>query len=170
INNLLYRSYGNESSDFEEDTYLDMYIFQCGKKWGKKISGVENYGESMQLMAEAYKDAARDKNKKERSYGDWNNDYSTDKLQEAYRLGNLDLLDSINKYNSVSAAFDEKFLYRRNEIQAASIDSILRSGATLFVGVGAAHLPGNRGVIELLRRKGYRLRPVKMGERASKEK
>lgn len=36
INNLLYRSYGNESSDFEEDTYLDMYIYQCGKKWGKK--------------------------------------------------------------------------------------------------------------------------------------
>lgn len=35
INSLLYRTYGNESSDFEEDTYLDMYIFQCGKKWGK---------------------------------------------------------------------------------------------------------------------------------------
>ncbi|MGH2552962.1 MAG: TraB/GumN family protein, partial [Chitinophagaceae bacterium] len=57
INSLLYRSYGNQSSDFEEDTYLDMYIYQCGKKWGKKITGVENYGESMRLMAEAYKDA-----------------------------------------------------------------------------------------------------------------
>jgi uncharacterized protein YbaP (TraB family) len=59
INNLLYRSYGNESSDFEEDTYLDMYIFQCGKKWGKKVAGVENYGESMRLMTEAYKDACQ---------------------------------------------------------------------------------------------------------------
>src|SRR6185436_1155106 len=108
INNLLYRSYGNESSDFEEDTYLDMYIFQCGKKWGKKVSGVENYGESMQLMAEAYKDAWKDKDKKERSY-DGASDYSGEKLQEAYRNGNIDLLDSINKYNSTSAAFDEKF-------------------------------------------------------------
>ncbi len=170
INNLLYRSYGNESSDFEEDTYLDMYIFQCGRKWGKRITGVENYGESMQLMAEAYRDAAKDKNKKERSYGDWDKDYSTEKLQEAYRRGNLDLLDTINKYNSFSAAFDEKFLYRRNEIQALSIDSILRSGTRLFVGVGAAHLPGDRGVIEILRSKGYKLRPVKMGERASREK
>lgn len=170
INNLLYRSYGNESSDFEEDTYLDMYIFQCGKKWGKKVTGVEDYGESMRLMAEAYKDAAKDKNRKERSYGDWDEAYSPDKLQEAYRRGNLDLLDTINKYNSISAAFDEKFLYRRNEIQAASIDSILKSGNTLFVGVGAAHLPGDRGVIEILRKSGYRLRPVKMGERASREK
>jgi uncharacterized protein YbaP (TraB family) len=170
INNLLYRSYGNESSDFEEDTYLDMYIFQCGKKWSKKIAGVENYGESMKLMAEAYKDAIKDKNKKERSYGDRDDAYSADKLQEAYRNGNLDLLDSINRYNSVSDAFDEKFLYKRNQIQANSIDSIIRSGATLFVGVGAAHLPGQRGVIEILRQRGYKLRPVKMGERASKDK
>ena len=50
------------------------------------------------------------------------------------------------------------------------MDSILRSGKTLFVGVGAAHLPGNRGVIELLRRQGYKLRPVKMGERDSRDK
>lgn len=169
INNLLYRSYGNEASDFEEDTYLDMYIFQCGKKWGKKVAGVENYGESMKLMAEAYKDAAKDKNKKERSY-DGAEEYSADKLQEAYRNGNLDLLDSINKYNSVSPAFDEKFLYRRNEIQAASMDSIMKAGNRLFVGVGAAHLPGDRGVIEILRKKGYKLRPVKMGERDSRDK
>jgi uncharacterized protein YbaP (TraB family) len=170
INNLLYRSFGNESSDFEEDTYLDMYIFQCGKKWGKRISGVENYGESMQLMVEAYQDAARDKNRKERSYGDWDEAYSSDKLQDAYRLGNLDLLDSINKYNSISEAFDEKFLYRRNEIQAENIDSILRTGSALFVGVGAAHLPGSRGVIEILRKKGYTLRPVKMGQRSGRDK
>lgn len=169
INNLLYRSYGNESSDFEEDTYLDMYIYQCGKKWGKKVAGVEQYGESMKLMMEAYKDAAKDRNIKERSY-DNEDIYSSNKLQEAYRSGNLDWLDSINKYNSFSAAFDEKFLYRRNEIQASSIDSILRSGQSLFVGVGAAHLPGSRGVIEMLRREGYRLRPVKMGARDSQHK
>ncbi|HSU26773.1 MAG TPA: TraB/GumN family protein, partial [Chitinophagaceae bacterium] len=169
INNLLYRTYGNESSDFEEDTYLDMYIFQCGKKWGKNVTGVENYGESMRLMSEAYKDAAKDKNKKDRSF-DREEGYSSDKIQEAYRSGNLDLLDSINRYNSFSDAFDEKFLYRRNQIQAGSIDSILRSGSTLFVGVGAAHLPGSRGVIEILRSKGYILRPVRMTERDSRDK
>ena len=169
INNLLYRSYGNETSDFEEDTYLDMYIYQCGKKWGKKVAGVEKYAESMKLMMEAYKDAAKDRDTKERSY-ESEEGYSYNKLQEAYRSGNLDWLDSINKYNSFSAAFDEKFLYRRNEIQASSIDSILRSGQSLFVGVGAAHLPGGRGVIEMLRQQGYKLRPVKMGARDSQHK
>ncbi len=170
INNLLYRTYGGQSGDFEEDTYLDMYIYQCGKKRGKKVAGVEDYGESMRLMAEAYRDAAKDKNRKERSYGDVAEDYSPAKLQDAYRSGDLDLLDSINKFNSVSAAFDEKFLYKRNEIQANSIDSIIKTGVSLFVGVGAAHLPGGRGVIEMLRKKGYKVRPVKMGERDSREK
>src|SRR5690606_4900816 len=169
INNLLYRNYDRGNSDFEEDTYLDMYIYQCGKRWGKKVAGVESYEESMKLVAEAYRDAAKDRNKRTRRYGR-DEDYSMERLQEAYRTGNLDLLDSINKYNSVSEAFDEKFLYKRNEIQAESIDSILASRKSLFVGVGAAHLPGERGVIEMLREMGYKLRPIRMSQRDSHHK
>lgn len=72
-------------------------------------------------------------------------------------------MDSLIKITTTSEAFNEKFLYKRNEIQANSIDSIIRK-ETLFVGVGAAHLPGQRGVIEILRRKGYTLRPVRMSD------
>ena len=169
INNFLYRNNSERAADFEEDTYLDMHIYQAGKKWGKKVLGVENFDESMRLMKEAYEDAAREKNKKEKSY-DYDENLSYSKLEDAYRTGNLDWLDSINKTNSNSPAFDEKFLYKRNDIQATSIDSILKSKQTLFVGVGAAHLPGERGVIEQLRRMGYRLRPIRMTERDSRHK
>lgn len=169
LNNFLYRSRSEYSSDFEEDTYLDLHIFQAGKKLGKKITGVEDFDGSMNLVKEAYADAAKEKNKKERGY-DVDEDLSSRNLEAAYRSGNLDLLDTINKANSRSAAFDEKFLYKRNEIQAHSIDSILKKGTSLFVGVGAAHLPGQRGVIELLRRAGYTLRPIKMRERDSQHK
>jgi len=168
INNLLYRSYSENGSDFEEDTYLDLYIYQTGKRLGKRVAGVEQYAESMRLMNEAFKDAASEKNRKEKSF-DIDEDYSPNKLQEAYRSGDLDLIDSINRVNSQSDAFDEKFLYKRNEIQVNSIDSILKR-SSLFVGVGAAHLPGERGVIELLRKKGYRLRPIIMGARDSGHK
>jgi hypothetical protein len=40
----------------------------------------------------------------------------------------------------------------------------------LFVSVGAAHLPGPRGVIELLRKKGYHLRPIVMNDRDAAQK
>jgi uncharacterized protein YbaP (TraB family) len=169
INNFLYRTNSGPSSDFEEDTYLDLHIFQAGKKLGKKICGVEDFHGSMQLVKEAYADAVKEKNKKEKSY-DYDEDLSFRNMEEAYRTGNLDLLDTINKVNSQSAAFDEKFLYKRNEIQAVSIDSILKRGNTLFVGVGAAHLPGERGVIEMLRRMGYTLRPIKMKVRDNQHK
>ena len=169
INSFLYRTNSDKAVDFEEDTYLDMHIYQAGRKWGKKVCGVENFDRSMELMKEAYVDASKEKIKKERNY-DYDGDFSYSKLEDAYRSGNLDLLDTINKVNSTSAAFDEKFLYKRNEIQANSIDSIIKTKQSLFVGVGAAHLPGQRGVIELLRRKGYILRPIKITERDSKNK
>jgi hypothetical protein len=98
INNLLYRSFLG-GSDFEEDTYLDMYIYQVGKKWGKKVAGVENYKETIKLVAEAYSDARKPKNRKQKSY-DFDEEFSINKLREAYRTGNLDLLDTINQLNS----------------------------------------------------------------------
>lgn len=173
INGMLYRTY-NYGADFEEDTYLDMYIFQTGSKLGKKLAGVENFEESEKLVAEAYKDAAKERRNSKKLYDD---DYSYEDniknpytIEDAYRKGDLDMLDSMEQKQFNSKAFLEKFLYKRNEIQANSIDSIIKSKTSLFVGVGSAHLPGKRGVIEMLRAKGYKLRPVKMGERDGMQK
>ena len=135
INSFLYRTNSDRAVDFEEDTYLDMHIYQAGKKWGKKVCGVENFDRSMELMKEAYVDASKEKAKKERSF-DYDGDFSYSKLEDAYRTGNLDLLDTINKVNSTSAAFDEKFLYKRNEIQANSIDSIIKTESIAFCRCG----------------------------------
>jgi uncharacterized protein YbaP (TraB family) len=168
INGLLYRTYQTRA-DFEEDTYLDLYIYQTGKKLGKLATGVENYFQTEKLIMEAAQDMMKDK-KKRNSDVDGPSPYEIEKkTQEAYRKGDLDLLDSLERLLQTSDSYMEKFLYRRNEIQANSIDSIL-SHHSLFVGVGAAHLPGKRGVIELLRKKGYTLRPVMMADRDALQK
>ncbi|OQP56184.1 TraB/GumN family protein [Niastella populi] len=169
INGMLYRTYGRQAEDFEEDTFLDMYIFQIGKKLGKRVSGVENFQESERLVMEAYKAMLRDQHKKRRSYDYEGMMTNPKKVEDAYRKGDLDLLDSLESLTVFSDAFQEKFLYKRNEIQANNIDSIIRK-MSLFVGVGAAHLPGKRGVIELLRQKGYTMRPVRMDDRNSLQK
>lgn len=163
INGLLYRTYRTRA-DFEEDTYLDLYIYQTGRKLGKQATGVENYFQTERLVMEAAQDMMKDKKKKAPDTDGESTFEIERKSQEAYRQGDLDLLDSLEKLMEPSASYMEKFLYRRNEIQAASIDSIVQHHS-LFVGVGAAHLPGKRGVIELLRKKGYTLRPVIMPDR-----
>ncbi len=168
VNNLLYRSY-KAQDDFEEDTFLDLYIFQTGRKLGKAAAGLEDYVQSEKLMIEAYTDMAKEKNKKEIDL-DGETMYSmNEKIQQAYRKGDLDLMDSLDNILETSPAFNEKFLYKRNEIQANSIDTIIRK-RSLFAGVGAAHLPGERGVIEMLRQKGYTLRPIIMTDRDATQK
>jgi uncharacterized protein YbaP (TraB family) len=172
VNGLLYRSY-QQQADFEENTYLDLYVYQTGRKLGKKGGGVEDYWESQKIIMEGYKDMAIERAKKKNNYNDYDadeNPYEVQKkVQEAYRNGDLDMLDSLEKKMETSPAFAEKFLYKRNEVQANSIDSILKKNS-LFVAVGAAHLPGERGVIEMLRQKGYTLRPVKMLNRDAAQK
>lgn len=168
ISGLLYRT-AQYQADFQENTYLDLYIYQTGRKLGKKALGVENYMESEKLMLEATEDMMKEKRKVKLNTSGENPYTLQQKLQDAYRKGDLDLMDSLNKMMTVSEAFNEKFLYKRNEIQANSIDSIIKH-ESLFVGVGAAHLPGERGVIELLRKKGYTLRPIKMEERDAERK
>ncbi|MFT4061956.1 MAG: TraB/GumN family protein [Edaphocola sp.] len=166
---LMYR---NESSqdNFQEDTYLDLYIYQTGKKLGKKTAGVETYTGSQRMAIEAMVDAAAERNKDKKTPRANADIYAGQLLQDAYRRGDLDMLDSINKITQNGERFTEKFLYKRNEIQAESMDSIIRAGNSLFVGVGAAHLPGKRGVIEILRSKGYTLRPIYMQDRDAGQK
>lgn len=165
---LLYR---NESrlDNFQEDTYLDLYIYQTGKKLGKMTAGVETYIGSQRMMIEAMVDAALEKDKKRPGLEGVQYYELNQVMQDAYRKGDLDMLDSINKLTEYGQSFTEKFLYKRNEIQAASMDSIMQHHS-LFVGVGAAHLPGKRGVIEILRKKGYTLRPVYMQDRDATQK
>ena len=57
INGLLYRSEGK--ADFEEDTYLDMFIYQAGKRFNKPTYSLEDYKESRDLVEQAFKDARK---------------------------------------------------------------------------------------------------------------
>ena len=96
VNSLLYRSY-KEKEDFEEDTFLDLYIYQTGKKLGKRGAGVEDYFETEKIVMQAYADMAKEK--KQKSYDtDGESRYDIlEKTQDAYRRGDLDLMDSLDR-------------------------------------------------------------------------
>ena len=58
---------------------------------------------------------------------------------------------------------DDRFLYRlldqRNAVMARQIDVLLLQGS-LFIAIGALHLPGKSGVLHLLERQGYTISVV----------
>lgn len=156
---MLYREVrGN--ADFEEETFLDMFIYQAGSKNDKPVYSLEDF---KQTSIFSMKSRIPDIERKETSA--WYKELTKEKryyelLQDYYRDQDLDMLDSLQK--EVSSDNHLKYmLYDRNVIMANNIDSIISSGKSLFIGIGAAHLPKKKGVIGLLREKGYTVEPVK---------
>jgi uncharacterized protein YbaP (TraB family) len=151
-NGLLYRN--SKDDDFEENTYLDMFIFQAGKKSGKKLVGLEDHRFVRYCSYQAKQPIVGAK-RSGRNY-----DYSFEEIEKAYRKGNLSALDSINELMYENTNFRKYMLDTRNQKMADKMDSIYKTGQSMFTGVGAAHLPGAMGIIELLRAKGYTVRAV----------
>ena len=164
INNLMYRISATQAN-YEEATFLDLYIYKCAKKLNKKVAGVETYQQLMDEMAESTNTDINDRedevsvNPKDK-LNSW---ALSEKIEEAYRRADLDVLDSLS-HIGMSKREAEYILYRRNKIMGHFIDSVTKS-QRLFIGVGAAHLPGEKGIIEWLRKKGYTVKPMDLGER-----
>lgn len=156
--------------DYEEDTWLDMHIYQTGKKLGKRTLGLETYAQSgyyLKLAQQAEVESI------ERERYNWEEQGEKIKLQEqlepAYRRQDLDLLDSITR-NTSSVGFHKYILVERNKVFVNNIDSVLKLGQTVFAGMGCAHLPGEEGVIEMLRAKGYLVEAFDKGSRDAKQR
>ncbi|MDP3557825.1 MAG: TraB/GumN family protein [Bacteroidota bacterium] len=155
INGLLYRR-NHSKENFEENTYIDLFIFQSASKLNKQLISLEDFAQSeIKARLAALPDDELNEEDNTTSSGNY---FNAQKIEDAYRDGNLDLLDSLSKKNSTKNT--QKFLINdRNVFFVNTIDSVLKT-KSLFSGVGAAHLPGSEGVIELLREKGYTVEPV----------
>ncbi|NVK26700.1 MAG: TraB/GumN family protein [Flavobacteriia bacterium] len=155
LNNLLYRK-NPYDQDFAENTYLDLFIFQAGKKGGKTIVSLEDYRESFQQVLRSQKSDEDAVFITERQARDLLGDFSNwgALMEDAYRKGDLDLIDTLNTVLYPSKYYRANMLDVRNQIMVEGMDSLMKEGV-LFTGVGAAHLPGDKGVINLLREMGY---------------
>jgi uncharacterized protein YbaP (TraB family) len=152
INGLLYRQ-NKAKENFEESTYIDLFIYQSASKLGKQLISLEDFAQSeIKARLAALPD------EEPQSMNSRNFFSNTQTIEDAYREGNLDKLDSLSKL--VSSQNAQRYLIDdRNVFFVNTIDSVLKT-KTLFSGVGAAHLPGENGVIELLRLKGYTVEPI----------
>jgi uncharacterized protein YbaP (TraB family) len=86
-------------------------------------------------------------------------------MVNAWQAGDASLLLEVaRKYNdSVPGAkeLEEKFIWSRHEAMAGKIESYLLEGRDpVFVAVGALHLAGPRGLVEMLKARGYIVRQL----------
>jgi len=156
VNSILYRTNEN-SQNFEEETYLDMFIYQAGKKFGKKVVALEELEESSTLVGRASLNAIKKKPDEWLQKKMQQSDPMT-LLQDAYRDRNINMLDSIDKA-MYTEHYRKNMLTIRNRNMATKLDSVMRT-AKVFTGIGAAHLPGEKGIIVMLREMGYTVKPL----------
>ncbi|HUL20318.1 MAG TPA: TraB/GumN family protein [Thermodesulfobacteriota bacterium] len=83
------------------------------------------------------------------------------RLTQAWTSGDTKTMEAIltrsaSEDKRLSFIF-EKLIYERNRKMASKIEDFLRTSETYFVVVGAGHLVGDRGIIDILKGKGYRI-------------
>jgi len=86
---------------------------------------------------------------------------ATIQMQEVYAKGNLDSLAVLMQDSTSNLSnFQSILLDNRNLNWAEQLKTLLK-GKKTFIAVGAGHLSGKKGLIELLRAQGYTVTPIR---------
>ena len=143
--------------DIASMTGMDKYMQTLAVSHGKKVGGLETmdyqmnllYGNSLEEQAEALLEMAQNSNSKELLMD----------LTAAYKSQDLDALWSVFKDQMTRYEYDA-LVSERNKNWKKQIVELLPVQSSLFV-VGSGHLPGEKGMIKLLKKAGYKVKPVK---------
>lgn len=140
--------YGNEDG---MPQFLDAYFQQYCYNAGKQFEQLETVDFQVDIMYEL---------------GTANHNYyrytSNSELIDLYLKGDIYTIDEYLRSNlSMYSKGYDRLIVERNFGMANKLDSLLKQKSNrLFCAVGAGHLAGGTGIINLLRSKGYTMRKV----------
>ncbi|HVF96448.1 MAG TPA: TraB/GumN family protein [Flavisolibacter sp.] len=151
-----------QSANCDKMIAMEQLIMQEAKEVDKKIKGLETMDFQLSIFDKIpYKYQAKQLYQMVAHVKDSADGEEIVALTNAYRNQQLEKLEEMTKKEDMGMKnFTEVLLYSRNEAWAKKLQTLL-PGKSLVVAVGAGHLPGQRGVINLLRRAGYKVEPVK---------
>lgn len=152
---------------------VDDCLYHYALQKNIKVSGLETYEESARALVEATRDSAEYlKSLKEQAADLYDAIVQMEKIAqmekvsastssyEMYLSGDLEKLYSKNLSFIPNEVYEQKMGAERNNRWLRKIEDILKD-RTCLIAVGAMHLPGDKGLIALLRTKGYDVQPAK---------
>ena len=84
---------------------------------------------------------------------------SIQQLANVYASQNLDSIYSFTQTPEMQGEFGDGLIKNRNAVMAERLEKLMRS-ETVFCAIGAAHLPGENGVLALLQKSGFTIRAI----------
>jgi uncharacterized protein len=148
--------------------FLDMKLAKDGLAAGKEVKGVETLAEQLEVIASLPMSFHVKSLVGSVKYPQYTADMMETTLQ-LYLQGEIGLVFPAGTYFAPEvnasdfqdmALFEEKLITMRNHHMADRGEPILARG-NVFMAVGALHLVGDQGLVELLRKKGYTVTAVK---------
>jgi uncharacterized protein len=142
-----------------EPASYDMKFAEMAGQQGKEILGLETLEDQMTALdklpvEKQFKELADMARKPEEARKEFTG------LLAAYKAQDLPLLNKLmreSQFEEDSEKFDDEILHKRNANWIPTIEKAAREKATFFA-FGAGHLIGPKGVISLLREKGYNIK------------
>ncbi|UPK71551.1 TraB/GumN family protein [Chitinophaga filiformis] len=153
-----------------ENIFLDGWLHQKAILLGKPIHSLEKMQNQLHLLGTETSKMQKEAFLENLGYYELENDEKTqpgtifkerisvlDSLVNLYYEANLQSIATLIKdYDSID---DGPGLSVRNVEMAGNL-AVLANKSSVFAAVGAAHLPGEKGIISLLRAKGFTVTPV----------
>lgn len=134
--------------------FLDAYFQQYCLNANKQFEALEKVDDQLNLMKEVY---MPNENNQINQYV---SQVMQDKMIDLYIKGDIYALEKVVKANlSAYEGAYEDIIVKRNQKMALKIDSLVKINSSFFA-VGAGHLNGEQGLIQLLRKKGFKLRQI----------
>ena len=150
---------------FNPQQQLDMWMQSEAKKNGKPIGGLETVESQIEVL---YGSKSFAEQADELYCTVTNLDFVSEQtkvMTEAYIGQDLKAMQAamerkLNNECDTDPEVEDKMIYDRNTAWVNIMPKIMEAKPTMFV-VGAGHLPGERGVLQLLQNCGYTVEPVK---------
>ena len=142
---------------------IEQLVMEEAKKSNVDIKGLETFDYQLGIFDKIpYKLQAQQlvKMVDEAKAGKGNDEDEIKMLTDAYRNQEINKMDELTKEDPTIGGFTDILLYDRNANWAKKLQELM-PGNSLVIAVGAGHLPGKKGVLNLLRQAGYKIEPVK---------
>jgi len=136
---------------------LDKHYYQIAKTEGKQIVPLETVDFQLSLITDFSKEEGEAMMKAELKDMD-NSEQNFNDLMQCWRTGNGNkLADLLNDAMKDSPTLYQRLVTNRNQNWVPRIQEFLAGNKNAVVIVGAAHLVGPDGVVELLKKKGLKV-------------
>lgn len=135
---------------------LDQEIWNQARASQKICVGLESFDDQMKIMQEiSLEKSARQVYEIGRNPGRFRRNL----LKMIHYYANQDIDNLYKSSRKQLQGLRKKLLFQRNEKMTDDFMSFLTEN-TVFAAVGAAHLAGEKGMLRLLKRKGFKLQPI----------